>query len=154
MSAPVGSESSLDGVNIVSNDKEHGNSMDIDLSHYHEQHAGRLVLDPRYVGIFHIFLWHIPFVLFLITHAPERLALSLETILHHDSSFRRTERSSSGPSHQMTRKTLKTSVHASKVSLTTVSLTSFHPVVRVAEDSAIANHHSRCGCPRFRFGHW
>jgi hypothetical protein len=154
MSVPVGSEPSFYGTKIISSDKEHGNSMDIDFNHYHEQHAGRLVLDPRYVGIFHIFLWHILFVLFLTTYAPERLALSLETILRHDSSFRRTERSSSGPSHQMIRKTLKTSVHASKASLTTVSLTSFHPVVRVAEDGTIANHHSRSGCPRFRFGHW
>ena len=149
MSAPVGSESSLDGVNIASNDKEHGKSMDIDLSHYHEQHAGRLVLDPGYVGTFHIFLCHISFVLFLIAHAPERLALSLETILRHDSNFRQTERSSSGPSHQMTRKTLKTSVHDLKASLNTVSLTSFHPVVRMAEDIAIVNHHSCSGCPRF-----
>ena len=54
MSAPVGSKSSLDEVNIVSNDKEHGNFMDIDLDHYQEQHAGRLVLDPEYVGTFHI----------------------------------------------------------------------------------------------------
>ena len=154
MSVPVGSESSSYGTKDIASDKEHGNSMDINFNHYHEQHAGRLVLDPRYVGILHIFPCHISFVLFLITHAPERLALSLETILHHDSSFRRTERLSSGPSHQMTRKTLTTSVHATRASLTTVSLTSFHPVVRMAEDSAIVDHHSRSGCPRFRFGHW
>ena len=149
MSVPVGSESSPYGMKIISSDKEHGNFRDIDLTHYHEQHAGRLVLDPGYVGILHIFLCHISFVLFLITFAPERLASSLETILRHDSNFRQTERSSSGPSHQMTRKTLRTFVHASKASLTTVSLTSFHPVVRMAEDIAIVNHHSRSGCPRF-----
>ena len=154
MSVPVGLEPSPYGTKIISSDKEHENFIDININHYHEQHAGRLVLDPKYVGIFHIFPCHISFVLFLITYVPERLALSLETILHHDSSFRRTERLSSGPSHQMTRKTLKTFVYASKASPTTVSLTSFHSVVRMAEDSAIVNHHSRRGCPRFRFGHW
>ena len=66
MSAPVGSKSSLDKVNIVSNDKEHGNSMDIDLDHYQEQHAGRLVLDPEYVGTFHIFPCHIH-ILFVLS---------------------------------------------------------------------------------------
>lgn len=42
------------GVSRVTHER-HENSLDrldIDLTHYHEEHAGRLVLDPKYVCCF------------------------------------------------------------------------------------------------------
>ena len=64
------------------------------------------------------------------------------------------ERLCSGRSQAMTRKTLKMSVCARGVSLITAILTLYPPVVRMAEDHPIDDHHTRRVCPRLRFSHW
>jgi hypothetical protein len=111
MSSPEGPRSNLDEEKeAIPTTEKHGNSVRIDLAHYYEQSAGRLVLDPKCVCFFLLSRWF----LFLITHATERRTLNLETRLPHDSSFHRMEGSSSGLNRLMIRKTLKTSVHVSK----------------------------------------
>lgn len=148
MASPVGSN--LDEKDVTATGRKHENSpdSDIDLTHYHEQRAGRLVLDPKCVPFFPSLWFPLP-----ITHMPGRRKLSLETKLPHASSFHQTERSSSGLSPQMIRKILKTSVHDRKACLTTISLISLHSVDRTAEGHPIGNHHTGCGRSRLRFGH-
>jgi hypothetical protein len=54
MASPVGSRSNLAEINnvVVTTNEKHEIYSDIDLTHYHEQRAGRLVLDPECVPFF------------------------------------------------------------------------------------------------------
>ena len=121
MASPVGSMSNLDEKkDVITTGGKHENHPEIDLTHYHEQRAGRLVLDPRCVPFFPSPWFPLP-----ITHMPERRKLSSETKFPHASSFPQTERSSSGLSPQMIRKTLKTSVHTRKSDYDLIDLITF-----------------------------
>jgi len=108
MASPEGSWSSPDEKKGISTDGVNVKFGEVDLIHYHEQCAGRLVLDPKFVCFFICPLS----VVHLAEYAPERRRLNLEARLPRDSSFHRIERLSSGRSHLMTQKTLKMSVCA------------------------------------------
>ena len=108
MAWPEGSSPNLDEKKrAISTDEKHVDSVEVDLIHYHERCAGRLVLDPEFVCSIICSLLVVP----LAKYASERRGLSSETRLPRDSSFHRMERLSSGLSHPMTWRTLKTCVH-------------------------------------------
>ena len=109
MAPQMGSRSNLDDSekkDIVPTGERYTNTLEIDLVHYHEQCAGRLVLDPKCVSFSSY--WYFS----LITHPPERQESNLVTRSPHASSFHQMENLSCGRSHPMTRRTLKTSVHS------------------------------------------
>ena len=58
----------------ISTDEKHVESVGVDLVHYHERCAGRLVLDPEFVCFFICSLS----VVSLAKYAPERRGLSSE----------------------------------------------------------------------------
>ena len=139
------SGSTLDEEKVVTHTAETStNSLDVDLTHYHEQCAGRLVLDPKSVGFFLSSFSSIS----LVDRHPIREAgiefgseVAARLKLSPDGKFVLWPQPSDNPEDpQNVRPFLK-------IVITTVSLTIIHLVVGTAEDHPAGNHHARYGSP-------